>query len=102
VLSHILAHVALRPELKTVFDALFMCGGAEMALHAANEYGLAGRAVRFADVQRAAHAHGAIALGVRAGGRLALNPERGQEWTFAGDDQIVVLAGGEGETLDKR
>jgi len=95
VLSHVLAHVALRPELNTVFDALFCSGGTEFGLCPAGDLGLAGQEARFSEIQAAAFEHGVIALGVlsRPGRELAvdLNPDRRRTWTLGESDRVVVL-----------
>lgn len=96
VLSHMLAHVALRPELRAVFEELFTVGGAEITFRPLAEYadgaresggvagggapgdgresdgGASGAAAgegpsTFGELQRAAQARGEIALGVRTG-----------------------------------
>jgi ion channel POLLUX/CASTOR len=98
VLSHMLAQVALRRELRAVFDELFGPGGAEIVFRPATGYGIAGQAVSFRAIEAAAAAHGDIAIGVRshANGHAAvlLNPSRSQEWTLAAGDEIIALAGG--------
>ncbi len=98
ILSHILAHVALRRELSAVFGELFGPGGAEIFFRDAGDYGLAGREVSFREVQHAAAEHGEIALGVRlAGGPthtiggVYVNPPAQKRWTLTEDDEIVVL-----------
>jgi hypothetical protein len=96
VLSHILAHVALRPELNTVYDELFGAGGSEIALRPADEYGLVGREVHFAEIQEAVFAHGVTALGLLCRGGetpgIHLNPDRGRSWTLSERDHVAVLA----------
>lgn len=99
ILSHMLAQVALRPELRSVFEELFGPGGAEIAFVGAADYGVEGREVRFADLQEKAAARGEVALGVRlnAGAGawtsgVRLNPPREQRWTLAPADEVVVLA----------
>ncbi|RMH50429.1 MAG: ion channel DMI1 [Bacteroidetes bacterium] len=98
ILSHMLAHAALRQELTAVFGELFGPGGAEIFFRAVGDYGLTGQPVTFRDVQRQAAAAGEIALGVRLqreadgpGGGVYLNPSRTQTWTFRPEDRIVVL-----------
>lgn len=101
ILSHMLAQVALRPELRAVFDELFGPGGAEIAFVPAAEFGLAGAEARFRDVEQRVAAYGEVALGVRlrpgeerrAAG-LVLNPPKEQRWTMRPDDEIVVLTTG--------
>ena len=98
ILSHMLAQVALRPELRAVFDELFGPGGAEIFFCSATDYGTVDRDVKFGDLQVAAAARGEIALGVRignereeAGGGVYLNPDRERIWRLAGKDELVVL-----------
>jgi ion channel POLLUX/CASTOR len=98
ILSHMLAQVALRRELRAVFDELFGPGGAEIMFRAPSGYGLAGTDVSFRDVEAAAVAHGEIALGIRTPGKpgqraftTLLNPPKQQRWTLQPDDEIVVL-----------
>jgi ion channel POLLUX/CASTOR len=98
LVSHMLAQVALRRELRAVFDELFGPGGAEIVFRAAADYDLAGVTASFADVELAAAARGETALGVRVaggarqrGGGLLLNPPRAQQWSFGSDDQVVAL-----------
>ena len=73
VISHMLAQVALRPELRRVFDELFGPGGAEIFFQPAVEYGLSG-GVRFEQVQTAAMLKGETALGLRLGGGAVSQP----------------------------
>jgi ion channel POLLUX/CASTOR len=97
VLSHMLAQVALRRELRGVFDELFGPGGAEIVFRRAADYDLAGHSATFRDVEAAAARRGEIALGVRIGGGaggaggLALNPPRAREWAFDAADEVVAL-----------
>jgi ion channel POLLUX/CASTOR len=95
LVSDVLAQVALRPELNAVIDALFCSGGTEFELCPAADLGLAGRAVRFSEVQQVALQQGVIALGIMARADSApaveLNPNRGKSWTLTDNDQLVVL-----------
>jgi ion channel POLLUX/CASTOR len=98
LVSHILAQVALRRELRAVFDELFTAGGAEVVFQPADRYGVDGE-VTFADLQRAACAGGDTLLGVRApaGGEargdaaaLHLNPDRTHRWAVQGLEAVVL------------
>lgn len=96
VLSHVLAHVALRPELNAVYDALFSSGGAEITSRRAADYELEGTR-SFAEVQERANAYGEIALGFlslegRACRRPLLAPPSEQRWALRASDEIVALA----------
>lgn len=95
VVSHMLAQIALRRELRAVFDELFGSGGAEIFLRPASDYGLHGRTARFRELQQAATAHAEVALGLRRahdGGGLYLNPDRDAAWKLRADDEIIVLS----------
>jgi ion channel POLLUX/CASTOR len=90
LVSHVLAQVALRPELRAVFDELFTAGGPEIRFLAAAHWGLAGR-VDFPRLQAEGAARGATVLGVRPSGeRPELNPDRGTHWD-AGALDLVLL-----------
>jgi Castor and Pollux, part of voltage-gated ion channel len=95
LVSDVLAQVALRPELNAVIDALFCSGGTEFELCPAADLGLAGRTVRFSEMQQVALQQGVIVLGIMSRADSApaveLNPNRGKSWTLTHDDQLVVL-----------
>lgn len=97
ILSHMLAQIALRPELRAVFDQLFGPGGGEIDFFPAGRYGLAGEEVSFADLQRAVCERGETALGIRTRTedprreRVELNPARGHKWTLDAPHDVVVL-----------
>lgn len=97
ILSHLLAQVALRRELRVVFDELFTVGGAEILFREQGAYSLPADA-DFHTLEAAAAAKGEIALGVyrqtpdEQGKRLKLNPQRQLKLDLKSDDQLVVLA----------
>ncbi len=91
VISHMLAQVALRRELRAVFDELFGPGGAEICFCKAAECGLEG-SVRFDQVQLAAQARGQTALGLRMGKATYLNPDKQQTWDLGKEGEIIMLA----------
>lgn len=102
LLSHMLAQVALRRELRGVFDELFGPGGAEIELAAAGSIGLAGTRLSFRELERAARATGRTALGVRShaesgdesAGAIHLNPAREHQWTLTAEDEVILLTAG--------
>jgi len=71
-------------------------GGPELTLVPAAGYLSCNEPVCFSDIQRAAHEHGEIALGLRiehqGDRRVVLNPDRTEHWQLAGGDQLIVLA----------
>jgi ion channel POLLUX/CASTOR len=98
LLSHMLAQVVLRRELRAVFDELFGPHGAEITFEPAGLYAEEGSEVSFRQIERSAAERCETALGVRIAhaaaehlGGLQLNPARDQKWSFGPDDEIVVL-----------
>lgn len=91
IISHMLAQVALRRELRAVFDELFGPGGAEICFCKAADCGLQG-SVRFEQVQAAAQARGQTALGLRLGHSTYLNPDKRQRWDLGENGEIIMLA----------
>jgi len=95
ILSHLLAQIAMRREIRVVFEELFTVGGAEIFFHPQEEYPL-GAEASFQNLEKAAEQKGELALGVyqpRAapGKRLQLNPPHSQTLALQPEDQIVVL-----------
>lgn len=96
ILSHILAQVALRRELRAVLDELFTVGGGEIQFQNPEDYPLPASA-DFHVLEKILAAEGEVALGVfRAkedvrGRRLLLNPPRRQYLELQPGDQLVVL-----------
>jgi hypothetical protein len=97
IVSHLLAHVALRPELRAVFEELFTAGGAEITFEPLDVYAPQaepGAELSFREVRRAAYERGEIALGVRTGPRavdLALNPPDDRRLSAGAGLQVVTL-----------
>ncbi len=95
ILSHLLAHVALRAELNSVFEELFGAGGSEIDLRSPEVLHLVGREVSFRQIQEAALKHGLVAMGVlrseRGSQDIQLNHDRNQVWNLTESDSIIVL-----------
>jgi len=96
ILSHLLAQVALRPELQEVFNDLFTEGGAEIRFRPAGDYGIQAP-LPFWKLELMAGERGETALGVYyhqagdQGRRLHLNPARDSALNLSGQDQLVIL-----------
>lgn len=96
VLSHVLAQVALRPELRLVFDELFTEGGAEITFREPSVYQLHS-SLPFWKLEALVAEDGETALGVyrqqtdAKGRHLLLNPSRDTPLDLREGDQIVVL-----------
>lgn len=99
LLSHVLAQVALRPELGVVVEELFTVGGAELLFRPAAERVTLGQPATFRALQRACWQQGEIALGVRIHaqerdrrGGVLLNPTSDSAWTLTEADAVLVLS----------
>ncbi len=93
VLSHVLAHITLRPELNSVFDELFGAGGSEIELRSPVEFPISGASFTFTEIQRACLSRNVIALGMISGpNEIELNPDRGRRWTLDESDRLIVLS----------
>jgi hypothetical protein len=99
IVSHMLARVALRRELRAVFDELFSSGGCDIEFRPGSDYDLAPGRYRFADLQRAVDVRGDIAIGLRRNkhrhdsrGGILLNPGSDAELDLAARDELVVLS----------
>jgi Trk K+ transport system NAD-binding subunit len=96
ILSHVLAQVALRRELRVVLDELFTVGGAEIQFRDPSDYPLPASAT-FQVLEKAVAAEGELALGVfrhkpnERGSHLQLNPPRKDYLELQPQDRLVVL-----------
>lgn len=94
IVSHMLAQVALRRELRVVFEDLFAAGGTELVFHPIGDYARPGSDVSFADISAQAARRGEIALGVRDGLRsddLHLNPAADSRWAVREGREVATL-----------
>lgn len=93
LLSHMLAHVALRRELRAVFEDLFAAGGAEITFRPLDAYGLeTGAEPTFSAVRRAAAAEGETAIGIRApGAGIVLAPSDEHRVPTGAATRVVTL-----------
>lgn len=96
MLSHLLGQVALRRELRLVYEELFTQGGAEIRFLPMPE-ALMEPGTDFAAIERQVSAGGQTALGIHRhvpdaeGRHLELNPPRGEPLRPQPGDQLVVL-----------
>jgi hypothetical protein len=97
IVSHVLAQVALRRELRVVLDELFTVGGAEIQFRDPAEYPLPASA-DFHLLEKVVAARGEIALGIyrartdASGRHLHLNPSRREYLDLQAGDRLVVLS----------
>nr|WP_297398605.1 ion channel DMI1 [uncultured Marinobacter sp.] len=96
ILSHVLAQVALRRELRVVLDELFTVGGAEIQFRDPADYPLPASA-DFHLLEKILGREGEIALGVvrhrpdASGRHVCLNPPRKDYLDLQPGDRLVVL-----------
>jgi hypothetical protein len=96
ILSHVLAQVALRRELRVVLDELFTVGGAEIQFRDPGDYTLPA-SVDFQLLERTLAKEGEIALGIyrsqadAKGRHLRLNPPRRDYLDVKPGDRLVIL-----------
>ena len=90
IVSHMLAQVALRRELRAVFDELFGPDGVEICFCKSSKYDLKGP-ISFGQVQSVVQTHKQTALGLRLGRETYLNPNKEQIWDLGDDSEIIVL-----------
>lgn len=97
MVSHLLAQIALRRELHSIYNELFTVGGAEIIFRMPEEYGLSSDDCQFADLERRAFEYGETALGIYTPGTegerqsLQLNPNRKLTLKISGDVRMVVI-----------
>lgn len=98
ILSHLLAQIALRRELFSVFNELFTVGGAEIIFRKITDYGLAPGKARFADIAAVAKKYNEIALGLyhhagenAAERRMELNPPGDRVYDLEPEVKIAVI-----------
>lgn len=98
MLSHLLAHVGLLPELNAVFEDLIGSGGSEIVLRPPSDLGLDFRKLTFAEVQQAAASFGCVGMGFYAASgsgtarQVELNPERTRQRKLNRGDRVILLS----------
>ena len=96
ILSHLMAQIAQRRELRIVFEELFTAGGAEIVYRSQQDYPMHS-VNNFADLEAVAALQGETAMGVyrhepdEQGRRLLLNPPRDATLKLREGDQLVIL-----------
>ena len=92
ILSHMLASIALRRELNSIYTELFTFGGAEIIFRNPAEYGYHEENVMFKEIGRRAAEFGETALGVySARNELKLNPDRHETQKLTSGVRLIVL-----------
>lgn len=97
LLTHVMAQVALRPELRPVLDTLLEEHGPEIELHPVASLHLPQRRLAFGEIVRGAHASGMVVMGVRlvdpvsGEATLHMNPSPHEVFSLQADDELVLL-----------
>ena len=99
ILNRFVARVALRRELRLVFNEIFTAGGTEIDFRSSEWYGIGKENISFREIEKAVAMKGDLALGVKAYGesgatmkRTHLNPARDSVWNLRDNAEIIVLA----------
>ena len=99
ILSNLLATIAMRRELNSIYRELFTSGGAEIIFRSPADYGLENSRLTFAELEERASAHHETALGITVTGddanrpaSLVMNPQRGQMLHVNGNTTLVVMS----------
>lgn len=97
-LSRMVARVAVRRDLRKVFNEIFTAGGTDLAFMPAERYGIDRESVSFKDIEKAVTLKGDLALGVKINEKKGsvkknthLNPSRDSVWDLGKDGEIIVL-----------
>jgi hypothetical protein len=98
ILSHLLAQVALRRELQSIYTELFTVGGAEIEFRNPERYGIKPGQYTFHKIAQIASEFGETALGVcrnkknaERKNKLILNPPKHEHISLTENDELVVL-----------
>lgn len=96
LVTHVLAQVALRPELRPVLDAVLDEHGPEIELHPVTKWGLSNCALSFGELVARGTAGGVTVLGIRVSDgskapRVHLNLPRDSQLQFGDTEELVVL-----------
>jgi hypothetical protein len=94
ILSHMLAHVALRKDLNIVFEELFGSSGAEIEFHLASEYNFSEKEITFSEIQKNLLSTGIIPIGIKifSKNKIFLNPSRKVKWALTDKDEVIVIS----------
>jgi hypothetical protein len=100
IVGRILTQVALRRELRAVYEDLFGVRGAEMAMREPGDYGIALDEHTFHTLEHAVAEGGDILMGLRGPldedeRETSLNPAKDSTWDLERGYQLVVLTNDE-------
>lgn len=98
ILSHLLAQVALRRELQSIYTELFTVGGAEIEFRDPAKYNLKPGNYTFKEIAEVGYCFGETTLGIckhkknaELKNKLILNPSKNKQIMLTEKDELVVL-----------
>lgn len=94
VIGRVLAHVAVRPELRSVYSELLDADGPSIGLVEPHLYDITDGEHRFRELTQAVEAYGDMLLGVLPDGprhSLALNADKASRWTISDQSLLIVV-----------
>lgn len=92
ILSHLLAQVAMRRELQSIYADLFTFGGAEIEFRKLSQYEMKLGEYTFSEIEKITSEFGEIAIGVhRSKYGLYLNPSKSNMYSLTEMDKIVSV-----------
>ena len=94
VVGRIMAHVALRRELESVYDELLNARGSVLSLRSPQTYGISDEKIRFDQLEEIVASHGDVLLGVMGDERrrpLKLNPPKATHLSMHDGTELVVV-----------
>ena len=92
ILSHLLAQIAMRRELQSIYTELFTVGGAEIEFRELSQYNIETGDYTFGDLEKITAGYGEIAIGVhRTNYGLYLNPSKNKTYSLTETDKIVSI-----------
>ena len=92
IVGRMLAQIALRQELRAVFDQLLGSRGPDLACRAPSQYGVRTGEPTFRELEAAVLSRGDILLGIKDPAAFHLNPARDSTWPLTAPTHLLVLA----------
>ncbi len=98
IISCAMSQIAIRKNIRIIFDELFTAAGAEIFFREIDFYKLKKADMTFSEIENHVFAYGDIVLGIQSGvdttnavGSITLNPAKNSRWQFNDSDRIIVL-----------
>ncbi len=91
LISHTLAQVALKKELRLIYDELFSSKGPKVHIVSSTSYNLSDKTMSFREIEKAVCLYNNIALGIFTKNReTIINPPKDSEWYC--DESISIIS----------